>query len=301
MIYKKLRPNLVHHVGLKKILWGSFAAAAYRIPVVNAISGLGVVFSDKKKNAIAKLLLFLLKATNKKHKSYAIFQNADDKRLFIKNKIVNEASCILIPGSGVDLEEFSYVQEPPSERLVVLFIARMIKEKGVLDVIKAAEFLRSNYSSKIQFILCGKIDENPNSINIDYLKSVCDGDYISYKGHIDNVKSMLIASSIVVLPSYYREGVPKSLIEAAAIGRPIITTNCVGCKETVIEGYNGYKVPPKSPVELSRKIKDLVEDEEKRWAMGHKSRKLAEKKFSIIEVNKKHSQLYSYILNARSY
>ena len=297
-IYKKHRPELVHHVGLKTILWGSFAAMAYNIPVINAISGLGVVFSDRNKKLTAKILLTLLRVANYKLKAYAIFQNLDDKRLFIKNKIVSNDRNILIPGSGVDLDELSFEPEIPSERLSVVFIARMIKEKGVLDLIKAAELLREEYYSKIQFILCGKIDENPNSIKLDYLEKVCDGDYIKYSGYIEDVKTLLISSSIVVHPSYYREGVPKSLIEAAAVGRPIITTSSVGCKDVVIEGYNGFKVSPKSPISLAQKIEKLAVDKALRESMGINSRKYAEKKFSVKKVEKMHSDLYSYILNA---
>ena len=287
----------MHHVGLKTILWGNFAASFHKnISVVNAISGLGVVFSDNK-NILATILLKLVRISYYKNPPHSIFQNHDDRDLFLEHKIINNRNYSIINGSGVDLKEFSYMPEKISGVLNIVFTARMIKGKGVLDVIQAAEILRHKYLKKIKFILCGKVDENPNAIDEKYLNEVCDNDYIVYKGHTKEIKNVLGLSNLVILPSYYREGIPKSLIEATAIGRPIITTNSIGCKETVIDGFNGFLVPPKSPNEIAEKIKILINDHHLRKIMGKNSRIIAERKFSILEVEKRHLEIYNELIN----
>ena len=181
----------------------------------------------------------------------------------------------------------------PSVPLKLLFSSRMIREKGVLDIIEAAEILRARYENRLCFELCGLIETGPSAIAKEELERRCDGKYIRYMGQRNDIKDLLKESAVVLLPSYYREGIPKSLIEATATGRPIITTNSVGCRETVIDGVNGYLIPVKSPKILAEKIVHLVEAPDLRKKMGYESRKLAETRFSIETVIERHFEIYT--------
>jgi glycosyltransferase involved in cell wall biosynthesis len=173
----------------------------------------------------------------------------------------------------------------------------MIKEKGVFELIEAANILKERYINLIEFVLCGGLDDNPSAISKKTLESLCDGDYIQWLGYRTDVKELLEQSHIVAFPSYYKEGLPKSLIEACAIGRPIITTDSIGCRDTVIDSYNGFLIPIKNSEALAEKLKILIEDKDLRIKMGKNSRKLAERDFSIENVIETHIEIYNYLLN----
>lgn len=182
------------------------------------------------------------------------------------------------------------------EKIHVIFTARMVREKGTLILIDAAEKLRRDYEQKVDFWLCGGLSENPNALTEDELRSRCDGSYIQWLGFRKDVKELLGKASIVAFPSYYREGVPKSLIEACAIGRPIITTNSIGCKDTVDDGVNGYLIPIKDSHALAEKLKILIDNKPLREEMGRASREKAEREFSLDLVVKKHLECYESLL-----
>lgn len=173
----------------------------------------------------------------------------------------------------------------------------MVREKGTFVLIDAAEKLRKDYSEKIDFWLCGGLSNNPNGIKESELRAKCDGSYIQWLGFRTDVKELLQKACIVAFPSYYREGVPKSLIEAAAVGRPIITTNSIGCKDTVEDGVNGFLIPVKNSDALAEKLKILIDDKDLRIRMGENSRKIAERDFDIKNVVKKHLEVYNRLIN----
>ena len=181
-------------------------------------------------------------------------------------------------------------------RLHVIFTARMVREKGTLILIDAAEELRMDYEEKVDFWLCGGLSENPNALTEEELRSRCDDSYIKWLGFRKDVKELLQQASIVAFPSYYREGVPKSLIEACATGRPIITTNSIGCKDTVEDGINGFLIPIKDSHALAEKLKILIEDPALRQKMGRESRRIAERDFSLDDVIKKHLEVYQSLV-----
>ena len=174
----------------------------------------------------------------------------------------------------------------------------MIVEKGVFVLVDAALKLKEQYKDKVEFLLCGGLDDNPKAIKEEELKTVCDGEYIQWLGYRTDVLELLKSCHIVAFPSYYKEGLPKSLIEATAVGRPIVTTNSIGCKETVIDGYNGYLIPIKDSDTLAERLKILFEDEGLRQNMGRNSRMLAEKDFSIENVIQKHLEIYNQLSKA---
>lgn len=292
-LYKANIDAIVHHVGLKNILWGSIAARIIKVKgVVNAVSGLGTLFSDEK-SMFCKLLLCILKWGHKRKNLDVIFQNHDDEALFDKYSIVPSYCKRFIKGSGIDLNDFKYVPQPDGEMVRIIFTGRMIEEKGVLVLIEAANKLRPTFEDKIEFILVGNLHSNPKAITRERLESLCDNTYIKWLGYRTDVKNLLIQSNIVAFPSFYREGLPKSLIEANAVGRPIITTDSIGCRDAVEDGVNGFIIPIKDSGALADKLSVLINDSCMRDRMGKAARKIAERDFGIENVIKKHLDIYS--------
>lgn len=296
-LYKQEKPDVVHHVGMKTILWGTLAAKFSKVNgVVNAISGLGGFFAEDNKGLISKVMPKVLKFSHNRKNLLCIFQNDEDKGLYVKNGIIKPDQARYIKGSGVDLNDFCYTPEPADGKIRVILTARMIVEKGIFILTEAAEKLRSKYEEKVEFLLVGGIDDHPGAITEEQLKAVCDGKYIQWLGYRTDVKELLQSSHIVAFPSYYMEGLPKSLIEACAIGRPVITCNSVGCKETVIDGYNGYLIPTKNVDALVEKLDILLSDAKLRQEMGLNSRKYAEEYFSIDVVIERHLNIYQELV-----
>jgi glycosyltransferase involved in cell wall biosynthesis len=292
-LYRHNRPDVVHHVGLKNILWGGIAAKLAKINgVVNAVSGLGVLFSNEDYSLKAKLILEAMRYANNRKNVSLIFQNMEDKQLFIDKHIASPKQCEYIKGSGVNLDDYAYTPEPDTPPVKVILTARMVREKGIGTLIEAAESLRNEMEGKVVFQLCGGLHNNPKGYKAEELRQLCDGKYIQWLGHRTDVRELLMQSHIVTLPSYYREGLPKSLIEAAAIGRPIITTNSYGCKDTVDDGINGFLIPIQNSNALADKLRILINDKNLREKMGRCGRLKAEKEFSIINVVNKHLEIY---------
>ena len=295
-LYRKNRDAVVHHVGLKDILWGGLAAKLARVHgVVNAVSGLGTIFSNEKMGMMAKGILALMRFSNKRKNVKVIFQNQEDKNLFLQHGVIEESQIEFIKGSGVDLNVFNYVPEPESETLKVVFTARMVKEKGIIELIEAAERLRKDYEGKVEFWLCGRLAANADAISREELEGLCDGKYIKWLDFQKDIKSILEQCHIMAFPSYYREGVPKSLIDVCAIGRPIVTTDSIGCKDVVDDGVNGFLVPVRDSEVLAEKLRILIENKDLRVKMGKASREKAEREFSIEKVVEKHMEIYNIL------
>ena len=226
-----------------------------------------------------------------------IFQNDDDWGLYVKHGIIKHEQGRFIKGSGVDLNQFCYTPEPEAGKIKVMLTARMIVEKGIFLLTEAAERLRSKYEDKVEFLLVGGLDDHPGAITKEQLEAVCDGSYIQWLGYRTDILDLLKQCHIMAFPSYYMEGLPKSLIEADAIGRPIITSNSVGCKETLVDGYNGFLIQPKDVDALTAKLDLLLSDKELRIKMGKNARKYAEDYFSIEVVKERHLAIYNELLN----
>ncbi|MDP8079230.1 glycosyltransferase family 4 protein [Phocoenobacter skyensis] len=294
-IYKKIQPDVVHQVTMKPVVYGSVVAKILKIKnVVNAISGLGYNFTSKRKSFTAKSIIRLMKYGFKRENLTIIFQNSDDERELKKLGAVYEKNKIVrIKGSGVDLDTFLYSDFPTFNRIKILFPARMLWDKGVKELKEATDLLKLKYQYKIQFILCGLADtENKAGVTEEYMNNWQDGDYVKWIGYHQDMVQIYKDSHIVVLPSY-REGMPKSLLEACAIGRPIVTTNATGCDECVEDGENGFKVSVSSSKELAEAIEKLVNNEQLIKSMAIKSRKKAEKEFDVKNVIAKHIEIYN--------
>lgn len=297
-LYKREKPDVVHHVGMKTILWGTLAAKFSRVHgVVNAISGLGGFFAEDNKGLLARVMPMVLRFSHARKNLLCIFQNDDDWGLYVKHGIIKHEQGRFIKGSGVDLNQFCYTPEPEEGKIKVMLTARMIVEKGVFLLTEAAERLRSKYEGKVEFLLVGGLDDHPGAITKEQLDAVCDGEYIQWLGYRTDVRELLKQCHIMAFPSYYMEGLPKSLIEADAIGRPIITSNSVGCKETLVDGYNGFLIQPKDVDALTEKLDLLLSDKDLRVKMGKNARQYAEDYFSIEVVKERHLAIYDELVN----
>lgn len=296
-LYRKLKPDIVHHVTIKPVLYGGFSAYLSKIPsVINAISGLGFVFLAN--GAFAKLRRFMVinayRFIFKRNNTKVIFQNPDDLALFGKNKLLREGCAKLIKGSGVDINIFKPTSEPAGPPVIIL-VARMLWDKGVGEFIEAAGILKKRGVAG-RFLLVGDIDEgNPKTINKQQIEDWCISNNIEWAGYCDDMPKVLAESHIACLPSY-REGLPKTLIEAAAAGRPIVTTDVPGCREAVKNCVNGLLVPPQDPVALANALEVLMLDPKLRIEMGHAGRILAEEEFSVEKVVKETLDLYTEVM-----
>lgn len=296
-LYKREKPDVVHHVGMKTIQWGTLAAKFSRVKgVVNAISGLGGFFAEDNKGLLSKVMPMVLRFSHSRKNLLCIFQNDDDWGLYVKHGIIRHEQGRFIKGSGVSLADFCYTPEPEDGKLKVILTARMIVEKGIFLLTEAAERLRSKYGETVEFLLIGGLDDHPGAITKEQLDAVCDGKYIQWLGYRTDVRDLLKQCHIVAFPSYYMEGLPKSLIEADAIGRPVITSNSVGCKDTVVDGYNGFLIEPKDVDALTDKLDLLLGDKELRVKMGKASREYAEKYFDIEVVIERHLNIYDELV-----
>lgn len=296
-LYKREKPDVVHHVGMKTILWGTLAAKFAGVNgVVNAISGLGGFFAEDNKGLMANLMPKVLKFSHDRKNLLCIFQNQEDRGMYVKKGIIDDSQARFIKGSGVNLQEFCYTPEPTEGKVKIILTARMIVEKGVFLLTEAAEKLRKEYENKAEFWLVGGIDDHPGAITKEQLDKACDGKYIKWLGYRTDVKELLQQSHIVAFPSYYMEGLPKSLIEATAIGRPIITTQSIGCKDTVDDGVNGYLIAPKEVEPLVEKLRLLIDDAALRKKMGKAAREKAEKDFSLDVVIERHLNIYNELI-----
>lgn len=296
-VYKKNKPDIIHQVTLKPVVYGSLISRLLNVTgTVNAISGMGYNFTEDRQGIVQKMMIRLMKIGFKQDNLGVIFQNEDDlKQVERLGVTTSKTRLFLVKGSGVDLRKFTYFQPIKKDKLEILLPARMLYDKGVKEFKEASNLLLNKYKDKVSFLLAGLSDkENKAGISEEILKSWHIKGYFEWVGYQKDIISLYKNADIVVLPSY-REGLPKSLIEACAIGRPIITTNAIGCKECVDEGVNGFKVPVKSINELAEAISKLIRSEELRCKMGKASREKAEKEFSLTYVVNEHMSIYSQL------
>jgi glycosyltransferase involved in cell wall biosynthesis len=297
-LYDNIKPDIVHHITLKPVIYGSIIAKFLNIRgVVNAISGLGYNFTKGRESFLQKGMLFVMKFGFNRKNLIVVFQNKNDEYELTNYGIINPSNCVvIIRGSGVDVEKYYESDFPPFDRIKILLPSRMLWDKGVKELREASNILKVKYNNKVQFILSGLADEdNKAGVPESYLKDWEDGTYVNWIGYQKNMVEIYQDSHIVVLPSY-REGMPKSLLEACAIGRAVVTTNAIGCKECVDEGFNGFKVPVYSSKELANVLEKLIINHELIKQMGHNSRFKAVKEFDVKNVIEKHLEIYNSLL-----
>ena len=286
-LMRKIKPNTTLGYTVKPVIYGSIAAFLARAPNrVALITGLGYVFEQDGKSgritrtikAASKILYKVAMAATHK----VIFQNPDDRALFLSEKLINDPhKAFVVNGSGVDVQSFS-VAKFPIERSF-LMIGRYLGAKGIREYAAAAKILKSQYP-EWHFKLVGWLDAGPDCISKAELSSWVNAGYLDDLGKLDDVRPALANCSVYVLPSY-REGTPRTVLEAMAMGRPIITTDVPGCRETVVEGVNGFMVQPKDVPSLSVAMERYILEPNLIEEMGRKGRELVEVKYDVHKVN----------------
>ena len=292
-VLKNTQPDIVHFITIKPVLYGGIVARFMNLKnKVFAISGLGYVFtSDSLKTSVLKFFIVqLYKISIGSKDSKVIIQNTNDKDLLIDYNIIKKEQAILIRGSGVKISAYPYKKEP-SGTLMIVMASRLLKDKGVMEFIDAASILlATNINAK--FALYGDIDEhNPASLNKDELAKIRTENIVEVHGHIQNIAHVFSNAHIIVLPSY-REGLPKVLIEAAASGRAIVTTDVPGCRDAIEAEKTGLLVKVKDSQSLANAIKKLIQDKSLRISMGDAGRALAKSEFTIEKVIGTHLSIY---------
>ncbi len=282
-LYGKERPDVVHQVALKPVLYGSIAALGRgNIRVINALAGLGyLVASSTLKARILRIAVwsafgYLLRRSG----SRVIFQNEEDRDAIITTLKVPPENTVLIRGAGVDLETFSPAALEPAGTPVIILPSRMLWNKGVKEFVEAARLLRAE-GVKARFVMVGDTDSaSPSGMPRQQLAAWHEEGVIEWWGRLEEMASVYQGATVVCLPSHGGEGVPKSLLEAAACGRAIVTTNVPGCRDVVHDNINGLLVPAKNVTELAAAIRRLLEDPMLRYRMGIAGREIASREFS---------------------
>lgn len=296
------KPDLIHAVTIKYAFIAGLAALPYpRLTKIYTLAGLGYLFHGEGAKAklmralAAPLLKFVLKAPG----ASLIFQNPDDMALMIHKKYADAARSFLVRGSGVDLDKFKpRASGAGRERPVVLMPTRLVREKGIHVFAEAADILKSQGVDAEFQIAGGVTRHNPSAISEAEMNQIAANGVVKWLGHVGDMPSLLAGADIVVYPSYYGEGIPRVLIEACAAGKPIITTDHPGCRETVINGENGILVPVRDAQATAQAIRALLEDASQRQKKGVASRQLAEKHFDIKVIAAKTIGVYKKSLGA---
>lgn len=295
-IYRRERPDIVHHVAMKPMLYGSLAARLAGVRhVVNAMAGRGWLFTSRSwlAGVLGRGVSFAFRKLL--NRGVVIVQNPDDMEWLV-NVGVESDRVHLIRGSGVDVNQFSFTREPKGEPVVVL-ASRMIWDKGIGEFVAAARNLKQR-GIAARFVLVGNPDTANNaSIPRGCLEAWHAEGVIEWWGHRNDMAQVFAQSHLVCLPSYYREGVPKVLLEAAACGRAIVTTDMPGCREIVSHGDNGLLVPPRNEAALADALQALLQDPERRSRMGARGRERAVEEFSLDKVVAETLTLYREILS----
>lgn len=283
--FKKEQPDLMISYGIKMGVYGSLAAIfAGVVKIFPVINGRGNLFQmEGIKGTVARSIISPIMKYVFNRCSVIFFQNTDDYELFKDKKLVSEKKCTVVNGSGVNLTRFSETEMPLKP--VFLLVSRLVWAKGIKEYIEAAVIVKSKFPES-RFLLLGPFDETINSIKEEDLKHYFDRGIIEYKGVTSDVDQYYKTCTCYVLPSFYGEGVPRTILEAMATGRPIITTNTPGCKETVDGQKNGFLIPPKESAILAEKMCWMIENPEQARMMGRESRKYCEKKFDVNSINK---------------
>ena len=291
-LYRKTKPDILLHYTIKPNIYGTIAAKLAGIPVISNISGLGTVFLNKGFSSMIaqKLYRFVLRFPKK-----IFFQNPYDRAMFIEKKLASIRQADLVPGSGIDTQRYRPVelQKDISEPFVFLLIARMLKDKGVVEFVRAAQEIKNTTHGKnVEFWLLGSIYlNNPTAVDKEEIEEWEKDGIIKYLGHTDNVREVIIKADCIVLPSY-REGLSRVLLEAASMAKPIITTDTPGCKDIVDDGINGYLCKVKDSKSLAEQIKKMLQlSKKERSEMGERSRKKVIKEFDEIIVIDKYREV----------
>ena len=287
--FRRLKPDFVLPYTMKPIIYGGLAARLAGVPRRFAlVTGLGHVFREAKPSGLSALVrhisVRLYRLALAGTERVFVYNEADAEDIRNNRMIADLSRMLLVPGSGVDLDRFRR-SEPGCNPPTFLMISRLLHDKGVVDFVDAARLV-GRRRGEARFQILGSFDANPNAISQADIDGWVGEGVIEYLGETRDVRPFLAACSAFVLPSYYREGIPRTLLEALATGRAVITTDMPGCRDTVIDGENGLLVPPRNPEKLARAMETLLEKPELFASMGERSRRLAGDRFDVHAVNR---------------
>jgi glycosyltransferase involved in cell wall biosynthesis len=296
-LYRRVKPDVVHHVAMKPILYGSLAAWLTRVPsVINAFAGLGYAFMDERNRLLCWCVKTAFRAVLRLGHSVVLVQNQDDQDRLVGEGVIPASQARIIAGSGIDAAAYS-MQPQPSGIPVVVLPARMLWDKGVGEFVEAARRLKQK-GVHARFILVGRRDEhNPAAIPEIHLKEWVQEGVVEWWGHREDMPAVYAAAMLVVLPSY-REGLPKVLLEAAACGKAIVATDVPGCREIVRDRFNGLLVSPRDSTALATAIEELLSDQALREAMGPRSRTRVLAEWSSLRITEQVLGLYRDMVTA---
>lgn len=284
-IYKEVKPDIVLQYTIKPNIYGTIAASMLSIPTINNIAGLGTLFI--KHNFVTRIAKWLYKVSQKRA-TKIFFQNQDDFKMFVEEGLVEKDKCDVLPGSGVDIEKFKPVVKEDDGVFRFLLISRMLWAKGIQEFVDAAKIIKQKYSN-VDFQLLGHLDmQSPTAISKEQMDIWVKDNYVNYLGSSDDVRVEIAQADCIVLPSFYREGTPRILLESASMEKPIITTDNVGCKDVVNDSINGYLCKVKNSKDLANKMEKMLKlTNEQRNIMGKAGRKKIVKEFDEkIVINK---------------
>ncbi len=295
LTYKKIRPDIVFHFTIKPNVYGTIAASLLKIPVINNVCGLGTVFL--KRNLVSAIAILLYRVSFRF--AYKVFfQNPDDLKLFVRKRLVAPTAAELVPGSGIDLQKFKPMAFSRNEKFTFLMISRLITDKGVLEYIEAVKKLKaSGINARFQ-VLGAKDPEHKRGIKMDVINEWIESDTIEYLGTTNDVRQHISNADCIVLPSY-REGTPRTLLEAASSCKPIIATDVPGCNHVVVDHYNGLLCKLKDVDDLAVKMKQLAgfEDETLK-EFGRNGRQKMEAEYSESLVINKYLRSLDHVKKA---
>jgi glycosyltransferase involved in cell wall biosynthesis len=302
-LYRRLRPDLVHHVSLKPIMLGT--AAARCVPdaaVLNALTGRGYIFTARSVRArvLAPIVSLLLRLLSRRPKTLMLLENEDDRRFVVDTIGIVAERTAVAPGSGVDMRQFAVLPMPPDEPVAIGCAARMLHLKGIADLVSASRILRARKVAH-RLVLAGGTDrENPDAIAEGTLHGWVQQDGIEWLGRIGDVRELWRQCHVAALASLGGEGVPLSLVEAAACGRPLVATDVPGSRDIARADVNALLTPPASPQLLADALERLIRDHELRNKFAADSRSIAETAFSLDRVLAATLALYDRLLNRSS-
>jgi N,N'-diacetylbacillosaminyl-diphospho-undecaprenol alpha-1,3-N-acetylgalactosaminyltransferase len=298
---RRIKPDLMHSFTMKPNIYGALAARAAGVgKIVASVTGLGSFYVGPPSSMSAACFRWGLDrfyAFAMRRVDRVIFQNTDDLDELVRLGVCRASQCVLIPGSGVDTLRFAPAEKAGGKPVVVTMAARLIRDKGVEEFLAAAERLKERFGDGVVFQLAGEEDKgNPWAADRARLSSCAERGVIRLLGYVADMPGLLRDTDIYALPSYYREGIPVSVLEAMSAGLPVVTTNAIGCRETVVDEQSGLLVPVKDAAALASALERLIVDPQLRQRFGRAARRRAEEVFSIERIGAAHLEVYRALL-----
>lgn len=292
-VMKKVQPELVFEYTIKPVIYGSIAAKSCEVKrICPMVTGLGRVYaSESLKTKAVRMVTKILYQTAFRGCDKVIFQNPDDVHEFVDGHYLPASKCVVVNGSGVNMERF-YRSDIP-EKPVFLMVSRIIKEKGVLDFAQAARIVKQKVP-EARFIVLGGYDNSIGALKLEDIQEYIEDGSIELPGEVKDPVSFYGQASVFVLPSYYREGLPRTILEGMSCGRPIITTDWTGCREPIEDGVNGYLVPIQNPEELAKRMYELATNRTKVLEMSDAAYKTCKEKYAVEIVNRQMQEVMGY-------